>query len=108
MKSRGRLVVLVLALVAAPFDSAAASAISPSAGALSNGNGGAGEPAPEVVSIATGLDSACALLADASVACWGYGRLANLGNGTLYNSVIPQLVVLPLPATQVTVGTEHA
>lgn len=69
----------------------------------------AGVPAgPELVSIASGYASSCALASDGSVACWGANFSGGLGTGTMYNSVIPQHVDLDGPASQVTVGETHA
>ena len=63
---------------------------------------------PDLVSVASGYSSSCAVRADGAVACWGSNWTGQLGNGTTYDSVIPQLADLDGPATEVTVGEEHA
>jgi alpha-tubulin suppressor-like RCC1 family protein len=69
----------------------------------------AGAPTvPDLVSISSSSSSSCAVRADGSVACWGSNWSGQLGNGTTYDSVIPQLAALDGAATEVTVGEAHA
>lgn len=69
----------------------------------------AGAPAvPDLVSVSSGYSSSCAVRADGSVACWGSNWAGQLGNGTTYDSVIPQLTDLDGAASEVTVGEVHA
>ena len=69
----------------------------------------AGTPAvPDLVSVSSGYSSSCAVRADGSVACWGSNWTGQLGNGTEYDSVIPQLADLDAAATVVTLGESHA
>ena len=63
---------------------------------------------PNLVSVSSGTSSSCAVRADGSVACWGINRWGQLGNGTTYDSVLPQLADLDGAATAVTVGDGHA
>jgi hypothetical protein len=69
----------------------------------------AGGPAgADVVSVSSSYASSCAVRSDGSVACWGANWSGQLGNGTTYDSVIPQLADLDGAATEVTVGEAHA
>jgi alpha-tubulin suppressor-like RCC1 family protein len=59
------------------------------------------------VAVASGLDSSCALLADATVDCWGGNSYGDLGQGpsaALQGSTTPLPVTLPKPATEIAVG----
>jgi alpha-tubulin suppressor-like RCC1 family protein len=59
------------------------------------------------VAVAAGLDSTCALLADATVHCWGGNSYGDLGQGpslALQGSATPLPVTLPKPATEIAVG----
>ena len=68
----------------------------------------AGEPAvPDLVSVSSSWSSSCAVRADGSVACWGSNWSGQLGTGTTYDSIIPQLADLDGAATHVTVGEAH-
>ncbi len=69
----------------------------------------AGEPPnPELVPMAMGGGSACQILRDASLACWGYNRGGVLGIGTEYNSSIPQIAQIDGAVRQVSIGFGHA
>jgi alpha-tubulin suppressor-like RCC1 family protein len=59
-------------------------------------------------SISMGGWSSCALLADRSVMCWGYGERGGLGNGDNSNSPVPVQVSGLDDAVQVSVGGWHA
>ena len=63
---------------------------------------------PDLVSVSSGGTSSCAVGQDGSVACWGRNRWGQLGNGTTYDSVIPQLTHLDGAASEVTVSEGHA
>jgi len=63
---------------------------------------------PEIEAIDAGALFACALLGDGSVACWGRNWGGSLGNGSTYDSVIPQPVDLAGAAVAVTAGGSHA
>jgi alpha-tubulin suppressor-like RCC1 family protein len=69
----------------------------------------AGTPAvPDLVSVSSSSASTCAVRAGGSVVCWGSNWLGGLGNGTTYDSVIPQPTDLDGAASEVTVGEGHA
>jgi alpha-tubulin suppressor-like RCC1 family protein len=46
-----------------------------------------------VTAIAAGFYHSCALLADATVKCWGYNIYGGLGNGTSIDSNTPVSVI---------------
>jgi alpha-tubulin suppressor-like RCC1 family protein len=50
-----------------------------------------------VVSLGNGDSAFCALLADATIHCWGYGAYGELGNGTYTNNPAPPQPAVPLP-----------
>ena len=74
------------------------------------------EPCSDTAEVVTGLSGAkaiaaqettnCALIADGTVQCWGYGGLGDLGNGTNTNSQQTPVTTLPLvPSVSWTSGT---
>lgn len=82
------------------------------------GNGGNREPqaTPEVLSfgwpsgivqLAAGHDFTCALLANATVYCWGENHLGQLGIGDFDDRMTPVLVTLPA-TKQLATGGDHA
>jgi alpha-tubulin suppressor-like RCC1 family protein len=88
---------------------AAVIAVSSLGGFVATPRAVAGEPAvPDIVSVSSGNASSCAVRSDGSVVCWGANWNGELGTGTTYGSVIPQLVNLGGAASQVTVGEGHA
>ena len=57
--------------------------------------------------ISAGTDHTCALIADASVRCWGDNQYGQLGDGTTTNSPVPLTVSGITDATEIVVGGEH-
>lgn len=89
---------------------------SASAGVLGNGSATT-TPVPvelagftgAVVSVAVGVQSACVIIADGSVECWGSNGDGELGNGTKTASLAPVAVTgITSGATAVAVGTNYA
>jgi alpha-tubulin suppressor-like RCC1 family protein len=60
-----------------------------------------------VITVAGGKAHTCAELADHSVACWGFGSIGQLGNGTMAPFHNEQ-VMLTASATVLTTGRHHA
>jgi alpha-tubulin suppressor-like RCC1 family protein len=89
-----------------------------SAGAGALGNGSASStPVPvelagftgSAISVAVGSQSACAIIADGGVECWGSNGDGELGNGTKTSSLAPVPVTgITSGATAVAVGTNYA
>jgi alpha-tubulin suppressor-like RCC1 family protein len=84
-------------------------------GQLGDGGGSSIQPHPVtvpglsgVLSVSAGYDYTCAVLADQSVACWGYNEYGQLGNGSNTNALSPTAVSLPGPARSVSAGTNGA
>jgi len=61
-----------------------------------------------VTAISSALGYTCALLADATVQCWGSGERGTLGNGSSVSSVIPVAVTALSGVTAISVADEHA
>lgn len=84
--------------------------------ALGNGGGadrttpvavsGLSGAAVAIVAGATGSHS-CALLADATVQCWGNNRYGQLGNGTTTNSTVPVTVSGLAGVVRIAAGASH-
>lgn len=67
------------------------------------------EPLQNIVAIATGYGSACALTNSGGVKCWGYNAHGKLGDGTTTDRLIPVDVSgLTSNMTAITVGNNHA
>ena len=71
------------------------------------------EPLTDAVALSTYNTTTCAVRADASVYCWGYGFAGQLGNGTRSDSFVatPVLIAIGAPyrgADKVCVGESHA
>lgn len=64
-----------------------------------------GEPATGVVA---GGQHSCAILADQSVWCWGYGMFGQLGNGANLDSATPVQVQGVSTAQELALGTAHS
>ncbi len=61
-----------------------------------------------VTAISVGAESACALLTDGTVECWGHNVLGLLGDGKTTNSSIPVPVTGLSGVSAISVGAEHA
>ncbi|MGH7271435.1 MAG: RCC1 domain-containing protein, partial [Polyangiaceae bacterium] len=66
-------------------------------------------PLSNVAALAQGpfSDSACALMADGTVRCWGANGYGQLGNGTMMSSAIPVPVPGVAGAKEVSLGQDH-
>ena len=62
----------------------------------------------EAVALATGDMFNCAVLADGTVWCWGYGGSGQLGNGQFNGGTVPVQVTGLTGATAVTAGQDDA
>ena len=60
------------------------------------------------VAVSAGGPSACALLIDHTVACWGDNAIGELGNGTRVGSRTPVAVTGLTDITAVSMGDQHA
>lgn len=61
------------------------------------------------IDVKVGGGFSCALLEDASVACWGYNRSGQLGNGSSVDYSATPVVVTGIDnATAISLGTSHA
>ena len=65
----------------------------------------AGEPT--IVSVSVGENSACALLADTTVRCWGNNYNGELGDGTFIDKASPQVVPGLSGVTSLVMGARH-
>ena len=65
----------------------------------------AGEPT--IVSVSVGENSACALLADTTVRCWGNNYNGELGDGTFIDKASPQVVPGLTGVTSLVMGARH-
>jgi hypothetical protein len=61
-----------------------------------------------VSSISVGSDHGCAVLADATVSCWGDNRAGQLGDGTRDSRTAAQVIPDLAGVIQVTAGTLHS
>ena len=60
------------------------------------------------VAVSVGASTACALLNDQTVQCWGEGRRGQLGNNAAFGSEVPVDVSGIIDAVAVSVGYVHA
>ena len=60
------------------------------------------------VQVAAGRETTCAVLADETAWCWGYGLKGNLGHGILTNSFIPVQVSGGTDVAQIAMGGNHS
>ncbi len=58
-------------------------------------------------SIALGDDHSCAVGADTTARCWGWGRLGQLGTGDTLNQSVPRTVLGRLRLVAISAGTNH-
>jgi alpha-tubulin suppressor-like RCC1 family protein len=61
-----------------------------------------------VTAAAVGLTSACALLSDGTVKCWGANQDGELGDGTTTNSTAPVAVAILSKVTAISAGNDFA
>lgn len=61
-----------------------------------------------VVAVAVGNEHGCALLADATVKCWGWNGFGTLGNGTTTNSSVPVVVTGLTGVSMIAAGAYHS
>ena len=62
---------------------------------------------PTIVSVSVGENSACALLADTTVRCWGSNYDGELGDGTFIDKASPQVVPGLTGVTSLAMGSRH-
>ena len=62
---------------------------------------------PTIASVSVGENSACALLADTTVRCWGYNYDGGLGDGTFIDKASPQVVPGLTGVTSLAMGSRH-
>lgn len=63
---------------------------------------------PPVIALAAGGSSTCALDESGAVFCFGLGRHGQIGDGTLETRARPTRVAMLLPATAISIGSDHA
>jgi alpha-tubulin suppressor-like RCC1 family protein len=59
------------------------------------------------VSVAVGLDHACAVLRDRTVRCWGRNDRGQLGDGTTTDSAAPVVALRDVDVLEITAGSAH-
>jgi len=62
---------------------------------------------PTIASVSVGENSACALLADTTVRCWGSNYDGELGDGTFIDKASPQVVPGLTGVTSLAMGSRH-
>lgn len=65
------------------------------------------EGLPQVTQISAGFDHVCAVVADATVRCWGRNDFGQVGDGTQKNAAIPTKVIGLSNVAKVAAGMDH-